>query len=322
MNVHPAIRALRGDWPSQRRAQELLLRAIGEWRASATTRAVEADFQRYGAGASLDESRAISDLLDDHEAALAWVGKLFGLLMPILRQEHLGDLPVRFSCSEGFATIQLFAHGRATLNVVAHEPRRLSGRPQSLLLVDRESTELLLRGQAEGVFYRSIEKTAERREIWSDDREWQAGDRIELGSDDGRHLLEFDHTLLTLQLVRSAENPRPTCKYSLADGRLLQSASGDKQASRDLMALGVLGAMPVGGALEVMKRISLDQRRASDLRWEATRQALSVDAQEGIALLDQLAEHDREALAFPAARLKSQLSAAYPQLAEFDLEAA
>ena len=321
MNVHPAIRALRGDWASQRRAQEPLHRAIIAWQRSSTTRALEAEIERHGDGANLAECEALSAILGDHRQALAWLGRLFERLMPAIRQEPLGDLPMRFSCSEGFATIQLLAHERATLNVVAHEPRPRRSRPETVLLVDRESTELLLNGRVEGVLHRSVGEGDPLR-FESQSCVWQAGDRIELAASDGRHLLASDHTVLTLQLVRSAGEPRPTRKYNIGDGCLLQTASGDKQASRDLMALGVLGAMPAYGAIEVMEQIGSDTDSDPDLRWEAVRQALVVDPAIGFALLAKLERHSHDPLALPAARLKSQLIAAHPRLAEFEQEAA
>ena len=291
-------------------------------RRRASSRAVESDLKAYGEGAGLAECETLSGLLGDDCLALAWAAGFFEPLMAALRQVPLADLPIRFSCSDGFATIQLFAHSRATLNLTAHEPRQRAGKPDTVLLVDRESTELLLRGETKGVLHRSIECRETERRFESHDRDWQAGDRIELTPNDGRQLLSFDATILTLQLVRSAENPQPTRKFGLGDGRLLKSASGDKQASRDWMALGVLGAMPVAGSLTVMEQIASDTTRDPDLRWEAVRQALAVESTSGFALLAALAKRSDDPLALPAARLKVQLIHAHPRIAELVQKAA
>ncbi|MDJ0642276.1 MAG: hypothetical protein QNJ15_05625 [Erythrobacter sp.] len=322
MNVHPAIRALRGDWASQRRAQAALQQAVAAWYGSGLSRDIEKDLKHYGGGAELAGCASLLGVLTDHGAALDWVRGLIERLIPTMCEEPLGDLPLRFGCSEGFATIQLFSAGRAVLSMVAYDPPQRRSRPETVLLVDRESTELLLCGQAEGVSHHCEDPGNDRVDFATCTHCWREGDQIELTAGDARHLLRFDRTILTLQLMRSAEIPKVTRKFNLSDGRLLSSASGDKQASRDQMALNVLGAMPDCGAFETMERLALDTTRDLDLRWEAVRQSLALNSVRGFAVLSTLARRPKDPLALPAARLRSQLIAEHAGLAKLDREAA
>jgi hypothetical protein len=99
---------------------------------------------------------------------------------------------------------------------------------------------------------------------------------------------------------------------------LIKSASGDKTASRDMLALGVLGALAYSPSLDAMERTARDDDRAPDLRWEAVRQSLALDPARGFAMLNRLAERASDELREPAKRLRHQLLVAYPQLAAKD----
>lgn len=322
MNVHPAIQALRGDWVSQRRAQAALMEAFCCWRSSGQTRQIETDLRAYGQGADLENCASLDSILADHRSAMNWVRELIFALIPAMHKEPLGDLPLNFSSSDGFATIQILSHGRATLNLSAHQPRPGTDQPEAVLLVDRESTELLLHGNASGVFCRSEMAGGDNRKFSGIETRWAQGDQIKLTRGDARHIFEFDQTILTLQLVRTAEKPLPTRKYRLSDGSLIHSASGDKQASRDLMALGVLGLLPSDEAFDVMRWIATDAGHPPDLRWEAVRQVLGADPAKGVELLHALSLRFADPLATHAVQLKSHLFSAHPQLAELHKEAA
>jgi hypothetical protein len=83
----------------------------------------------------------------------------------------------------------------------------------------------------------------------------------------------------------------------------------------------VLGALESPPALDAMAQVALDQMREPDLRWEAVRQLLALDAAQGFALLGLLADHQHDPLSEPSRRLKHQLAAAYPQLVALAKEA-
>jgi hypothetical protein len=64
-----------------------------------------------------------------------------------------------------------------------------------------------------------------------------------------------------------------------------------------------------------MAALACDLSRARDLRWEAQRQVLALDAARGLAVLAALADDPADALAAPAATLQQQLRAVRPDLA-------
>ncbi|MEM8726280.1 MAG: hypothetical protein AAGE86_12235 [Pseudomonadota bacterium] len=320
MYVHPAIAALRGDRASQHRAQLPLLEAVQCWQESDRPRALAGDLEDYSAGKPLADCEAFSAMFADHHGALEWLGDVCGAVINALRQEPLGDVPFRTNCSDSYSTVQLMSAGQATLSLTMHAPRNGSRAPETALLVDRESNELILAGEAQGLLHRFGSAIAGT--VDTTDHLWRAGDQIALAPDDARHMVAIERPLLTLHLTRAAPLPRPTRKLRLADGQLLKSASGDKQVSRDQLALAVLGAMERREALPILQDLSQDRERGSDLRWEAVRQALAIDPARGFAVLDALAGRTDDPLGAPATSLREQLFATYPQLADTLPEAA
>ncbi len=314
MHVHPDIEALRSDPASQRRAQVPLQRAVAQWRASKRTLAIASALEAYGNGAALAQCPALDALLNDHETALDWVRDWSMTLIGAIRQEPLSNSSFGFHCSDSFTTIQLLTGGFATLALTVQHRKAERLEPKTALLVDRESTELLLAGRARASFHRFEDQLSGSPKIHTDQRDWRAGEWIELTPNCARHLIQADQLLLVLQLTRSSAAPRPTRKFSLSDGCLLKTASGDKQASRDLMALAVLGTMEHRPALDLFGDITLDETRDRELRWDALRQLLASDTERGFDVLGDLAGRPADPLATSARQLRSQLLAAHPQL--------
>ena len=102
----------------------------------------------------------------------------------------------------------------------------------------------------------------------------------------------------------------------------MQQSSGDRRASEDVMALGVLGALDYETARGPMREYALDPVRDKDARWEAVRQLLAQDSARGFALLGELAATVDDPLAVPANALREQLVAAEPALRSLEEEAA
>ncbi|MEM9502090.1 MAG: hypothetical protein AAF941_09615 [Pseudomonadota bacterium] len=320
MHLHPDIAALRGNRASQQHAQAPVIKASKDWRQSRASQALANSLEAYAGGEDLSGCELLETLLSDHAAALQWAREWIAALIVPLCEEPLGEVPLRSHHSNGFSTIQLLNHGRARLSLYVCD--RHTERPMSdiALWADRESTELLLCGSARGTLHSIPEIRADGAEIQTSHYEWRAGERMVLVPEQARQFLAVDETLLVLQLSRSADRPRPTREYRLSDGAVVKSASGDKQASRNVMALAVLGAIEHRPALDVMEDLVNDRRCDSDVRWEAVRQALSLDSTRGLILLNSLEKRACDPLAEPARSLRAQLLAAYPQLANLPLE--
>ena len=321
MHVHPSIAQLRGNWASQHRIQARLARETATWLDTDRTRSVTAALESYARGAELSDCAALRETMTDAAGATEWVQSLLGPLMDSLAEEPLGVVPLQSRQSESHATIQLMSCGTATLNLTTYRRSHRAVSPETVLQVDRESRELLLRGSARGWLHEIPPGDAQNTRIASQQRFWQAGDRIDLRRETVRQLTEIKDTLLVLQLYRSATHPRSTREFRLSDGRLNKSASGDKRASRDMLALAVLGTAEHRPAIETMERMAKDPERDIDLRWEAQRQLLALDTGRGVRVLRCLAESETDPLADAAQSLHAQLLASHPQLVDLAMEA-
>ena len=309
MLVDPAIVRLRREAAPQPQVDA----ALAAWRAQPEVVAVLEALAAYGAGAGLAAGGTLARLLADHAAALRFAGGLIDPLMAALRAEPLAQLPLSFSVKPGLARIRLAQSGRAILSLAVFA-RRAAVRPASVLFEDGEAHELVLAGAGEAASYR----------IGTDGLSHAAapfapGPYItRKGADEARQIVAVTQPLLVLQLTREAAAPAPSREVALPNGALLQTISACKRSSQQMMALGVLGALAHSPALAAMEQLARDMAAARDLRWEALRQVLGLDTARGYALLAQLAARRSDALAEPAARLQSDLLAAYPELAALE----
>lgn len=309
MQVHPAIAALRSDGAPQRRTDA----ALAAWRALPQVAATIAALGCYGAGTALADLPDLARAVSDHAAALALADGLIAPLLDMLRAEPLAQLPLGHSVTPGFARLQLARDGRAALTLTAFA-RRPEAVPVSALFEDGAAHEIVLAGAGRALFHRLAQGRLQSEALGC-----TPGVRITRnGPDEARQIVAVSRPLLVLQLTRSAERPAPSHEIALADGALIKSISGCKQTSQKMMALGVLGALQHHPAAAAMERLALDELAARDLRWEALRQLLALDAENGLAVLARLADGHEDQLAAPTAALRRDLVAAHPQLAAME----
>jgi hypothetical protein len=293
MQVHPEVARLRGVGAPQPRCDA----ALAAWRARPEVAAIMAALARYDAGDALEDIPALSLLTRDHDAARVLVGGLTTMLIDALRAEPLAQLPLGHSAAPGMARLRLASAGRATLTLAAYT-RRAHSLPKSVLFEDCAVHELVVAGAGRA----ALHSIADGRLV-SEERALAPGTRLTRdGPDAARQIIAVTQPLLMLQLTHEPLHPAPSREVALADGRLLKTISGCKRTSQQLMALAVLGA--------------LGHRAADrDLRWEALRQCLALDAARGMTLLAALTGDGDDALAAPAAALHHQLLARRPDLA-------
>ncbi|MEM6477014.1 MAG: hypothetical protein AAF687_12690 [Pseudomonadota bacterium] len=319
MRIHPAIRVLRGDRAAQRSVQEPVLKALAQWHSSGpVARLVEA-LANYAAGAPLSECSPLSELMQDSELAGGFVRDWSGLFVGALSSGPLGEVPFQSRLIGGVGTVSLLRSGRATLALTAMPRGERLDDANTVVIADRECHEILIEGRASGAVFRSDGQ--EDRLHWAK-AAWRRGDQIALGPRSARLITNVEQTVLLLQLSRTAQHPKAAREFDRVTGQFQRSASGDKLASRKVMALGVLGALEHWEALSVMGDVARDTSLDDDLRWEAVRQVLALDPASGMQLLDGLAQRGEDALARPAERLRGQLLRAYPQLVPGTREAA
>jgi hypothetical protein len=306
MQVHPELARLRGVAAPQPRCDA----ALAAWRARSEVTAITAALARYDAGEALTALPELSRLTSDHDAAQTLIAGFIAPLIAALRAEPLAQLPLGHSTAPGIARLRLASEGHATLTLAAYA-RRAHSLPQSMLFEDCAAHELVVAGAGRAAVHRLHEGR-----LASEERALAPGTRLTRdGPDTARQIIAVTRPLLVLQLTREPAHPAPSREVALTDGRLLKTISGCKRTSQQLMALAVLGALGHRPALDEMTRLARDIGADRDLRWEALRQCLALDAARGLALLATLAGDGGDTLNAPSAALHRQLLARRPDLA-------
>lgn len=301
MHVHPDIAALRGDEAAQRRIRARMASARSAWQAMPQVEGLAAALSAYGKGAPLAQCLTLERAMTDHASATGLVSIWITELVEALREEPLGEVPNRYRVATGLTSVQLLKSGRATLSLLAYErPVSDPAPPQTALFQDRETHEIVLAGAARGTFH-SLDESGW---ISTSECQWRSGDSIHCP--DNRHVRQVvaaKRSMLLLQLVRLPETPRPSREIRLADGKQVHCASGDKAASQRFMALSVLGALDYKPAIDTFEARALDRSEDAEVRWEAVRQALAMEAARGLELLERLKGDASDPLARPATDL-------------------
>ncbi len=323
MHVHPAISALRSDLASQRRSQEAMKTTQRDWLGSETVTQTRRELQRFAAGAQFDDLPSLYQLVSDHSAANAWVQQFYGVFMGTLRTHPLSEVPMRHGSSTGFARLQLLQSEGAVLSLCAYEPVESPVMPGTVQFADCEIHEIVISGTVHGYFHRLHEDCGGLTTIQSAQHDWSTGNRITRRAGlDARHFVDVQQSVVVLQLSRTPVRPRPSREFRLKDAALVQQVSGDKRASEQVMALGVLGALDDRRAIEPMKNFAQDISRDPDARWEAVRQVLAMDTAAGMALLSTTQANAGDPLARPSGELRQHLLASDPALRTLESELA
>lgn len=313
MHVRPDVARLRNGLP----AQPLTDAALARWRGREDVAAVLAGMARFGEGAALWDVPALARLLRDHGAAGALAGALVEGLAPALAKEPLALLPLGHATRPGLARLRLASHGRASLSLATYA-RRGRAVPVSALFEDGEAHEMIVAGEGAALVHQH-----DGARLTTCEMMLAPGVRLDRnGMSDARQIIAVTRPLLVLQLVREAERPQPSREIAVSDGKLVKTISGCKLASQQMMALAVLGALGHAAAMPVMAGLARDQAAKRDLRWEALRQFLALDARRGLEVLDALAGDRADPLAAPSAALHRHLRERRPDLAPFMAEPA
>jgi hypothetical protein len=313
MHMHPDITRLREGLP----AQPLTDAALARWRSRADVAAAVAALARFDAGAALENVPALARLFTDRGAAADWAGGLIAPLAQTLAAEPLAQVPLGHANAPGVARLRLASHGRAGLTLVAYA-RRGRAVPVSALFEDGAAHDIIIAGAGTALVHRHDGARLTSREV-----ALAPGARLKRsGVNDARQIIAVTGPLVMLQLSREAARPLPSREIAVADGQIIKTISGCKQASQQMMALAVLGALGHAGAVPVMAGLARDQTAERDLRWEALRQCLAMDARAGLGVLDALADDQDDTLSAPAAALQQQLRERHPDLAPFVAEPA
>ena len=206
-----------------------------------------------------------------------------------------------------------------TLSLSTYEPVASTIEPETAQFVDCERTELIVSGEASGWHY----SVCDRGRVKAERKFWCQGDSIRCHARrESRQFVGVQRSVLLLQLISTPVHPSPTLGYNLADSALVQQSSGDKRASQQVMALGVLGALGNRAAIAPMIAFASDPSHDTTARWEAVRQVLALNASAGLNVLSELSSCQADPLANPARSLHRDLLQRQPELAQAIVEPA
>lgn len=315
MRIDPAIRALRSDPGSQRRAHAAMTRAKAAWEAEPSVRAALGQFVQYAAGEAVEELPALQRLVTDHvfarRAFVAWQE----IFAKALREEPLAQIPYRHQFSNGLSVLQLAIAGEAALSILHYPAMPGTHPPPTACFADAERFEMVLEGSASARMIR----LEEWDRITVEMLDLAGGDAMALTDDRAtRQVLASPTGLTMLRLSRTPASPRPSREYRLADGALVHQASGSRRDSQREMMVAALGAMRHGKAAHALAGVAGERDASDHLRWQALSQCLCLDTATGYAALAGLASDADDTLAGPAGALRAQLLEYHPALSQLE----
>ena len=323
MLIRDGIAALRGDDTPQRTAQGALLAAAASWRGRPDVAPVLDALGCYAQGAALAECPALAGLFVAGVAD-AFARGLVATMTAVLADHPLGHIAMRYFTNGTTTTLLLGQAGDTTLSLVAIDGAGLARTPppRSVSFTPTQTTEHVLAGTGEMAFYtrepmpdglpgqvrlmRSMHAVSEGMVVARD------------GAVQAAQTLRVSGRLVTLRLQRRTPGAGCMQEYDLGSGQLLHRATTSHTDSRRELMATLLGQMGRGDAVPVLA----DMARGAgvdSLRWQALRACIGLDTAAGFAALVAIANDDADPLTGPAAALRVQLVAAYPQLQELEL---
>jgi len=315
MRIDPQLLALRGNASPQREAQGVVFAAREAWRADPRAAGVLGELAEHGNGEALPRCPLLHAAITRRAAGDDLVTALLDHLLPALRAEPLGQVPLRQSSGNGVSTLLLAKEGRAMLLLSAREAG--SAASDAVSFSDGERHELVLAGEADARLVRIAGNGPDGARLAIADVPLQP--RVALSLDLACEALKIDSVkqrLVCLRLVRAAEAPRPTRGYRMADGKFLHQAAGDVRESRYELMLALLGRMGRAGAAPVIAEMS--REGSEHIRWQALRECIALDTATGFGALSSIARDAADPLAGMAGALRAQLLEAHPVLSQLE----
>ncbi|MEZ5742960.1 MAG: hypothetical protein R3D89_04340 [Sphingomonadaceae bacterium] len=318
MIIHPELRALRGDDSPQRDDQDALVEAVDAWRSRQDVAQIFDELDGFAAGGPIENFPALAALFDGSGHAARFIDEMIALVGAAFAEAMLAHLPFRYYCDDVVSTLQLGRAGRCSLALTVLDGEALAARPAPTT-ADFSSCEiwesvLAGAGQAQGVTCAdlsqesadlAIETIALKPGTVFARQAWREALIVE----------DVEGRLVSLRLQRRLRETAPTREFRLSDGQFVHQAAGNPTESRTELMMALAGRMKLTESAPVLADIALDGCSAA-LRWQALRECLALDTQEGFAVLCQIAASPGDDLAHPAGALRSQLIETYPQLGD------
>ena len=305
MFVRDQFKALRGDNREARTHRVAMEEALEDCRREPRLAAVLEELLRYGEGGDFAHCPALVALFEHTGAARDLLRPLIGRLTALHRAYPLAQLAFRHRSQAGAHVLQIAARGHATLSLVLQD-QDAGAEHIIATFADADQREVVLTGKANACLFEIVAEERDRVILNSVRTELQSGARMKCTGPRQSRLIKPSHdSLLTLRLARTAGRPRPTRRIDVRSGRIVHRASGNAADSRAELAMLLLGRMGRDDALPVLAT----RTRTGDaqLRWQALRQCLALDAATGLPLLERIAKDHADPLYQAAWALLAQL---------------
>ena len=305
MFVRDELKALRGDDREARTHRVAMEEALEDCRREPRLAAVLEELLRYGEGGDFAHCPALVALFEHTGAARDLLRPLIGRLTALHRAYPLAQLAFRHRSQAGAHVLQIAARGHATLSLVLQD-QDAGAEHIIATFADADQREVVLTGKANACLFEIVAEERDRVILNSVRTELQSGARMKCTGPRQSRLIKPSHdSLLTLRLARTAGRPRPTRRIDVRSGRIVHRASGNAADSRAELAMLLLGRMGRDDALPVLAT----RTRTGDaqLRWQALRQCLALDAATGLPLLERIAKDHADPLYQAAWALLAQL---------------
>ena len=312
MFVRDELKALRGDDREARTHRVAMEEALEDCRREPRLAAVLEELLRYGEGGDFAHCPALVALFEHTGAARDLLRPLIGRLTALHRAYPLAQLAFRHRSQAGAHVLQIAARGHATLSLVLQD-QDAGAEHIIATFADADQREVVLTGKANACLFEIVAEERDRVILNSVRTELQSGARMKCTGPRQSRLIKPSHdSLLTLRLARTAGRPRPTRRIDVRSGRIVHRASGNAADSRAELAMLLLGRMGRDDALPVLAT----RTRTGDaqLRWQALRQCLALDAATGLPLLERIAKDHADPLCQAARALLAQLQRERPSL--------
>ena len=305
MFVRDELKALRGDDREARTHRVAMEEALEDCRREPRLAAVLEELLRYGEGGDFAHCPALVALFEHTGAARDLLRPLIGRLTDLHRAYPLAQLAFRHRSQAGAHVLQIAARGHATLSLVLQD-QDAGAEHIIATFADADQREVVLTGKANACLFEIVAEERDRVILNSVRTELQSGARMKCTGPRQSRLIKPSHdSLLTLRLARAAGSPGPTRRVDVRSGRIVHRASGNTTDSRAELAMLLLGRMGRNDALPVLAA----RTRTGDaqLRWQALRQCLALDAATGLPLLERIAKDHADPLYQAARALLAQL---------------
>ena len=319
MNIHPELRALRGEESPQRDAQTALYSALGEWRKTPEVAKILTEISRYDQSGVIGDCPALAGLFEPRSrSARTFAARFSRVTLRSLADNQLGHVPFRHFTDGVLSTLLLARSGHVTLSLVALDGAGIAGRPDPVTadFSPSEVWECFLAGRGQAQAIERLSGDENQTRLVSRMLDLEPGTIVH--RDARREALlvrKAQGCLVSLRLQRRIADAGPTREYNLTDGKLVHQAAGNPRDSRIELMMAALGRMQRADAAPVFACVAREEGSTA-LRWQALRECLALDTMTGFSALTAVARSHHDELAPAAGALRSQLVEAHPQLEE------